>query len=41
MELLAGYITVGSMVALYGMAVTVCCVEMIAIGKDLANFRKK
>ena len=41
MELLTGYITIGSMVALYGMAAMVVCVELVAIGKDLATLRKK
>ena len=41
MELLTGYITIGSMVALYGMATMVACVELVAIGKDLIGLRNK
>lgn len=41
MELLLGYITVGTMFTLYGLAALVICVEMVAIGKDLASLRNK
>jgi len=41
MELLTGYITVGSMIALYSLTTLVVCVELVAIGKDLATLRKK
>jgi len=41
MELLTGYVTAVTMFALYGMAATVVCAEMIEIGKDLVGFRNK
>jgi predicted branched-subunit amino acid permease len=40
-EILAGYITVGSIFGLYWMATVVVCVEMIAITKDLGGLRNK
>jgi len=41
MVLLTGYVAAGTMFALYGMAATVVCAEMIEIGRDLAGFRNK
>jgi hypothetical protein len=41
MELLTGYITVGTLFTLYGLTTLVVCVEMVAIGKDLVSLRNK
>jgi hypothetical protein len=41
MELLTGYITVGSLIALYSLTAVVVGVEMVAIGKDLMSLRNK
>jgi hypothetical protein len=40
MDFMMGYITVGTMLALYGMATMVVSIELVSIGKDLVGLRK-